>query len=139
MSLRRIVGVDPGSAKAGYAVVDAAGTVLEAGIEPVGALTDRLRELSQRYHPEGFAVGKGTNSAGVAARVAEIGLPVRLVDEYETTRFARALYFADHPPRGWRRLLPLGLQAPPRPIDDYAAILIARRYWQTEGDPQAGA
>jgi hypothetical protein len=50
------------------------------------------------------------------------------VDERETTLRARALYFADHPPRGWRRLIPLGLQLPPRPIDDYAAILIARRF-----------
>jgi RNase H-fold protein (predicted Holliday junction resolvase) len=136
---RRIVGVDPGSAKAGYAVVESSGDVLEAGIEPVEGLVDRLRELASRYAPEGFAVGKGTRSGPITARVAALGLPVHPVDEHETTRFARALYFADHPPRGWRRLVPLGLQAPPRPIDDYAAILIARRYWETEGDPQEGA
>jgi hypothetical protein len=54
-----------------------------------------------------------------------------VVDETDTSYRARALYFADHPPRGWRRLVPLGLQLPPRPIDDYAALLIARRYAET--------
>jgi hypothetical protein len=55
-------------------------------------------------------------------------VPIHLVDEYETSRQARGLYFAEHPPAGWRRLIPLGLQLPARPIDDYAAILIARRF-----------
>ena len=41
---------------------------------------------------------------------------------------ARELYFREHPPRGWRRLVPTGLQLPPVPVDDYAAILIARRF-----------
>jgi len=53
---------------------------------------------------------------------------VELVDERETTLLARARYFADHPPRGWRRLVPRGMLLPPRPIDDYAALLIAERY-----------
>ncbi|HEY9179775.1 MAG TPA: hypothetical protein VIO32_03585, partial [Candidatus Baltobacteraceae bacterium] len=58
----------------------------------------------------------------------ELDVPVHVIDEHNTTYRARALYFADHPPRGWRRLLPLGLQLPPAAIDDYAAMLIARRY-----------
>ena len=70
-----------------------------------------------------------------------LGLPIHLVDEYETSREARGLYFAEHPPRGWRRLVPLGLQLPERPIDDYAAILIARRFLARGArlDHQAGS
>ena len=75
-----------------------------------------------------IALGRGTNARAVKAALEGLGLPIHLVDEYETSRGARNLYFADHPPRGWRRLLPIGLQLPPRPIDDYAAILIARRF-----------
>ncbi|HKM17981.1 MAG TPA: pre-16S rRNA-processing nuclease YqgF, partial [Limnochordia bacterium] len=33
-----------------------------------------------------------------------------------------------HPPRGWRRLLPVSLQTPPVPIDDYVAVILAQRY-----------
>jgi hypothetical protein len=32
-----------------------------------------------------------------------------------------------HPPRGWRRFVPRGMLLPPRPIDDFAALLIAER------------
>jgi hypothetical protein len=75
-----------------------------------------------------IALGRGTNSRQIKAALETLGLPVHFVDEFETSRAARDLYFAEHPPRGWRRLLPLGLQVPQRPIDDYAAISIARRF-----------
>ena len=73
----------------------------------------------------------GTNAASFRTILERLGVPVHVVDETDTSYRARALYFADHPPRGWRRLVPLGLQLPPRPIDDYAALLIARRYAET--------
>jgi hypothetical protein len=75
-----------------------------------------------------IALGGGTNAGPIKAALRRLGLPIHSVDEFETTRFARTLYFAEHPPRGWRRLIPVGMQLPPRPIDDYAAILIARRF-----------
>jgi RNase H-fold protein (predicted Holliday junction resolvase) len=129
----RVLGVDPGTGKAGYALLEPDGGVLAQGIEPLGELAARLAEVAARYRPAAIAIGRGTNTAAVARSLESLGLPVHPVDEYETTRFARALYFADHPPAGWRKLVPLGLQVPPRPVDDYAAILIARRYLDEEG------
>jgi RNase H-fold protein (predicted Holliday junction resolvase) len=121
-----VLGIDPGSAKAGYALVDGAGNVVCAGIEPVATLLERLREITARQPVTCLAIGKGTRSRDVAQAVRDLGVPAVFVDEYETSRRARELYFVDHPPRGWRRLVPLGMQLPPRPVDDYAAILIAR-------------
>lgn len=121
-----ILGIDPGSVKAGYALVDGSGNVLCAGIEPVASLLGKLREIVARQPVASLAIGRGTRSRDVADALKELGLPAVFVDEYETSRRARELYFADNPPRGWRRLVPLGMQLPPRPIDDYAAILIAR-------------
>ena len=74
------------------------------------------------------AIGHGTNADVVSAVVRDAGLPFALVDERETTLRARARFFADHPPRGWKRLIPRGMLLPDRPIDDYAALLIAERY-----------
>jgi RNase H-fold protein (predicted Holliday junction resolvase) len=125
---RAIIAVDPGRVKAGYAVLNSAGDPLETGICPVESLAPRLRELVARHAPAVVALGRGTNAKPVAQELASLGLPIRWVNEYETTLHARDLFFADHPPRGWRRLLPRGLQVPGRPIDDYAAILIGRRY-----------
>lgn len=124
-----VLGIDPGTRKAGFAVLERGGPApLALGIEPIETLRERVALLLPAYGVEAVALGRGTNATAVGLLLAGLGLPVHLIDETETTLQARVLYFADHPPRGWRRLLPLGLQLPPRPIDDYAAMLIARRY-----------
>lgn len=131
---RVILGIDPGTRKAGYAVVDGAGGVLAMGIEDLEKLSARLSEMAAAHAIQAVALGTGTNAAGIRTLLAAVGVPVHLVDERETTLRARALYFADHPPRGWRKLIPLGMQVPPRPIDDYAAVLIARRFLADAGE-----
>lgn len=131
---RVILGVDPGTRKAGYALVDGAGDVLIQGIEELEELAARIAEISAAHEIDTVALGTGTNAERLRAILTALGVPVHLVDERETTLRARVLYFADHPPRGWRRLVPLGMQVPPRPIDDYAAVLIARRYLAEEGE-----
>ena len=124
-----ILGIDPGTRKAGFAVLSGEdGAVVELGIEPVEALLDRAKRLVSEHEITAVALGTGTNAEVLGGELAGLGVPVKLVDERETTLRARGLYFADHPPRGWRRLIPLGMQLPPRPIDDYAAVLIGRRY-----------
>jgi RNase H-fold protein (predicted Holliday junction resolvase) len=123
-----VLAVDPGSAKCGYAMVDAAGTVLVAGIAASAELYETLARLLSTQPAGQLAIGAGAQGRAMAGRLQGLGLPIHLVDEHETTRRARELYFREHPPRGWRRLLPLGMQLPPRPVDDYAAILIARRF-----------
>lgn len=123
-----VLAIDPGRRKAGYAVLSAAGAVLEAGIEPVEELERRVGELLGRLGIESIAIGGGTNGRAVRRLVERFGVPIFWVNEFETTRAARSLYFEEHPPRGWRRLIPVGLQLPQRPVDDYAAIVIARRF-----------
>lgn len=124
-----LLGVDPGTRKCGFAVVERAGAPpLELGIAPLDDFADRLAGLRATYPLEFVAVGRGTNAALVAAMVAASGLTYALVDEYETTLRARARFFDDHPPRGWKRFVPRGMLLPDRPIDDYAALLIAERY-----------
>ena len=123
-----VVGVDPGSAKAGYALLDAGGVVITAGVVPVANLYEVVAGLARGYAVDAVAMGAGTHAGPVAAGLAGLRIPVHLIDEYETSRRARELFFEDHPPRGWRRLVPRGMLLPSRPIDDYAAILIARRF-----------
>ena len=132
MSPAAVLGLDPGTRKCGYALLSVLGAKpLTLGIAPLEGLEERLRELlaSTADPPVTVAaIGRGTNAAAVAAIARGLGLEVALVDERETTLLARARFFDDHPPRGWRRLIPRGMQLPGRPIDDYAALLIAERY-----------
>jgi RNase H-fold protein (predicted Holliday junction resolvase) len=124
-----VLGIDPGTRKVGFALVDGAESpAIARGIEPVETLLGRVQQLAMDHPISAVALGSGTNAAELAAMLAVLGVPVHIVDETDTTYRARALYFTEHPPRGWRRFVPLGLQVPPGPIDDYAAMLIARRY-----------
>jgi RNase H-fold protein (predicted Holliday junction resolvase) len=123
-----VLGVDPGRSKAGFAVVATDGGVLARGIETIEELQGRLTEVLAGSKIGAIALGRGTNGGAVRCLLEGFGLPIHWVDEFETSRAARCLYFVDHPPRGWRRLIPIGLQLPRGPVDDYAAIVIARRY-----------
>jgi RNase H-fold protein (predicted Holliday junction resolvase) len=124
-----LLGVDPGTRKVGYAVVDRIDLPpLALGIVPLDDFGTRLTALRAEFSIDMVAIGHGTNGNVVSAVVREAGLPFTIVDERETTLRARARFFADHPPRGWRRLVPSGMLLPDRPIDDYAALLIAERY-----------
>jgi len=124
-----VLGLDPGTRKCGYAVLTGLGAKpLTLGIAPLEELGERLRGLLAATPVTVAAIGRGTNAAAVAEIARAAGLRVELVDERETTLLARARFFDDHPPRGWRRLIPRGMLLPGGPIDDYAALLIAERY-----------
>jgi RNase H-fold protein (predicted Holliday junction resolvase) len=125
----RVLGLDPGTRKCGYAVVSELGAPpLELGIVPLAGLAGALADLLARFPIDIVAIGHGTNAGVVSTEVAALGLAFVLVDERETTLRARGRFFADHPPQGWKRFIPRGMLVPDRPIDDYAALLIAERY-----------
>lgn len=125
----RILGLDPGTRKCGYAVLSELGAApLELGIVPLAGLATALAGLLARFPIDIVAIGHGTNAGVVSTEVAALGLAFVLVDERETTLRARWRFFADHPPQGWKRFIPRGMLVPDRPIDDYAALLIAERY-----------
>ena len=76
-----------------------------------------------------LVLGDRTAAKDVRALLGEqVEARTVLVDEHRSTEQGRQRYFEDNPPRGWRRLLPVGLQTPPCPYDDYVAVVIAERY-----------
>ena len=134
-----IVSIDPGSEKCGLAVITEAGAVRQLTI----VATSELAEVVGRWVAETpvaqIIVGNRTGSRSVIERLAALGsaVPVTPVPEHNSTLMARDLYFEDHPPRGWRRLIPRGMQVPPVPVDDYAALAIAHA-WQARDRRTAG-
>ena len=122
-----VLAMDPGRDKCGIAVLSPQGDILLHEIVPTGALETRVSELAAEYAPR-IIMGDGTTSAATKARIeAQVGA-VTLVDEYRTTEEGRRLYWAENPPRGWRRLVPRGLLTPTVPVDDFAAVALARRF-----------
>jgi len=119
-----VLAIDPGREKHGVAVVTVDRVCLSRAIVSGVELLPRIAELITSYRPARLVLGSGTGHGEVLRRLEEAGLAVEVVPERDTTRLARARYFAEHPPSGWRRWVPRGLLAPPVPIDDYAALLI---------------
>jgi RNase H-fold protein (predicted Holliday junction resolvase) len=134
--IRAILAIDPGRDKCGLAVVTFAGEALAQEVIPADALGARARELAGRYDVAVIVVGDRTG-ADAALNAIESALPdteTTAVDEHRSTEEARRLYFREHPPRGWRRLIPTTLQTPPRPYDDYVAVILAHRYLRSGGE-----
>jgi hypothetical protein len=128
VSPTRVLAIDPGLHKCGVAVVDAERGLLERAVLPRLQLPILLQDWCARHHPTLILLGSGTGSRDLAAQLDDLPVAVRRVPERDTTRRARERYFAEHPPRGWRRLLPVSLQTPPVPIDDYAAWVLAEQF-----------
>ena len=124
---RALLAIDPGRDKCGAAVLASDGTVLMQEIVPTQSFVSKMDRLLRMYDPI-VIMGNGTTSAEAKARLEGLGYGVILVDEYRTTDAAKRLYWETHPPRGWRRLVPRGMLVPPVPVDDYAAVILARRF-----------
>ena len=117
-----IVALDPGR-NLGVAWVTPEGGLVAAKI----VMLDDLEGVDWQS-ADTVVVGDGTGTAEVQERLTSFGVAFEVIDETGTTLEARRLFFADHPARGLERLLPPGLRAPQRPIDDYAAYAIGLRY-----------
>lgn len=136
----QVLAIDPGREKCGVALArldsstDDALQVLELAIWPRAQFLERLGELLERQEIQAFVLGDATSSRELQAELASrhAGIPIHVVDERNSTLEARPLYWAAHPPRGWRRMVPLSLQTPPRAIDDFAAQVLAIRFSQSQ-------
>jgi RNase H-fold protein (predicted Holliday junction resolvase) len=124
----RVLAIDPGRHKCGAALMDGSLEVITRGVIATSSLVSVARIWARAHRPEVILVGSGTGGKRLAHDLKELGVPVQLVPECRTSLLARARYFEENPPRGWRRLVPLGLQTPPVPIDDYAAVIIAEQF-----------
>lgn len=137
--INTVLAVDPGRSKCGIAIVSRNDGVMVRTIVCPADVSDTIRLLFARYEPDAIIVGAGTGSEAVIKIVNQLPIKVHLIDERLSTQIARSRYFKDNPPKGWRRLIPLSMQVPPCPYDDYAAVVLAERFLksQVQKDPAA--
>ncbi len=128
----KVLAVDPGRDKAGIAVC-APGEVLAHRVIRAAELPTLVRDWIAAFGADVVVVGNRTGSVAALRQIEGVRVPVVVVDERGTTLRARARYFDEHRPRGWRRLLPRSLQVPPVAYDDYAAVLLAEAYLAEHG------
>lgn len=124
-----ILAIDPGREKTGIAILKNS-DVLEHKIINSEELVQTIKSLLEKYIIKTIIMGNGTSSKKKYDLLKRefIDKDIVLINEYRTTDEARKLYFQENPPKGWKKLIPLGMQVPPVPVDDYAAIVIGRKY-----------
>ena len=124
-----VVAIDPGRDKCGLAVVGKDGVLVQKVVGR-GEYVDVVLQLVKQHKIEGVILGDGTGSKEFLEELGRAlqGVPVVTVDERSTTEQARGKYWLDHAPKGWRRLLPISMQVPPEPYDDYVAVILAERF-----------
>ena len=124
-----ILAIDPGREKTGIAILKNS-DVLEHKIINSEELVQIIKSLLEKYIIKTIVMGNGTSSKKKYDLLKQefIDRDIVLINEYRTTDDARKLYFQENPPKGWKKLIPLGMQVPPVPVDDYAAIVIGRKY-----------
>ena len=125
-----VLAIDPGSAKSGLALVRSDGGIVQREI--VYAASQHFQQRVQALAAQAavLVLGNGTHHREYAELLRQwvLDKPLVLVDEAHSTEAARTLYFTLNPPQGLWKLVPLGLQTPPKPVDDLAAVVLARRY-----------
>ncbi|WP_371372151.1 pre-16S rRNA-processing nuclease YqgF [Sporomusa aerivorans] len=126
--------VDPGREKCGIAVVHRSRGILYKSIVETAELLAAATALVVKYSLTTAVVGDSTSSRSAQSKLSTIEvkgqkMTVIPVNEYRSTDQARNRYWADHPPKGLFRLIPITMRVPPVPVDDYAAVVLAERYF----------
>ena len=145
-TLQFYLGIDPGRDKTGVALVEETGRILAVQVMRTRNFTDALLQFlydklqvrntwGLRKILKAVVLGNGTGSEEHKQWVEKAlpGYPVYIVDEKYSTEEAKALYWKLYPPHGLCRLIPLGLQTPPEPLDGYAAVVQVHRFMEQEG------
>ena len=123
------LGIDPGRSKTGLALVDGTCRIVELHIADSQNIDNEIVEFLKNSCPVQIVLGNGTNSRNICEVVQKV-LPdvfITVVEEAHSTEEARTLYWQENPPKGLKKLIPLGLLVPPVPLDAYAAVILVRR------------
>lgn len=139
--LKYYLGVDPGRDKTGLALLDENSLIVKVKVAESSSLHAEIKAFLQSekdektaYNPIKVIEGDGTTSLKVHSVLLEL-FPeekIKIIDESFSTQEGRKLYWKYHPPRGWRRFLPLSLQTPPVFLDGWAAAVLVLRFLSSE-------
>ncbi len=124
-----VMAIDPGRDKTGIAIVDSSRKVYFKDIVSTEAVISCLRDLSKEYKIDIIILGNGTYSGNIYKQIKKnLPLPVEFIDERNSTFRAEKKYRQEK--QGW--LSRLIQWKPDRPLDDYAAVVLAERYLENK-------
>jgi RNase H-fold protein (predicted Holliday junction resolvase) len=126
-----LLAIDPGKNKFGYAVLSSEKTLLFQGISEVCKVLEIAEWAINTYQIETIVIGDRTGGADFCSlfktKFAGKGLKIVTIDEDYSSYEGRRRFLVENR-KGWRKLIPLGLQSPSEPYDDYVAAILGERY-----------
>jgi RNase H-fold protein (predicted Holliday junction resolvase) len=131
-----VLSIDPGKKKCGIAIVDNRLQFITGEVVNTEELVRKVKIYLEKYEINNILIGSGTSS-GEMIEIIRKKFPdimVIKVKEKDTTMLARKRYFEYHPPTGLLKILPISFRIPPCPYDDFAAFVIAERFFQNYQD-----
>jgi len=104
--------------------------VIDRMVIPSTEIRKVVSKLAKSCRPDAIVIGNGTSAGDVSKAVSDLDIaPVIFIEEKFTSLEARARYWRENPPRGLRKLIPVSLQTPGCPYDDYVAVILAEKFF----------
>lgn len=130
----RVLAIDPGKDKCGLAVLDRLQGVLARSVVKTEELPAAIERCLSQIGCRVVVLGDRTRSAEIRVHLERLREnrtieEIVLVDEHNSSEEGRKRYWESNPPRGWRRIFPKTLLTPPCAWDDFAAIILAERFF----------
>lgn len=128
-----ILSLDPGSDKIGTAVLTSEAEEKEKAIIKKEEIIKHLTEVFDHYDINIIVVGNGTGAESLIKEIKDNldidDKAIEVIDEEYTTEEAQARYLRDKPMSRYEKLLRKFINwKVNKPLDDYAALIIAEKY-----------
>lgn len=130
--IKLVLAIDPGKRKCGIAVVNNKLQFIKGEVVENKELIYKIGMHLEKHNISNILIGSGTNSGEIKKRIKEkfSGIIIIEISEKNSTMQARKRYFDYYPPVGFLKIFPKSFLIPPCPFDDFAALIIAERFFK---------
>ena len=127
---KQILAVDPGKDKTGLAVLLEDGSVKERKVASTLSVIDDINDIVNRLGIKLIVIGNGGPGKFLEKKISTLLLKTDtiFINEKGSTLEARKLYWKHHNKKWFLALIPSSMILPPEAYDDYAAVIIGKRY-----------
>ena len=128
---KELLSLDPGRNKVGTAVISRDKEEREKTIVSLKELEAHLNEIFNKYQIDEIIIGNGTGAEKIIKKIKKLKInkKITVVDEKFSTEEAQARYLREKPMSRYEKLLRKFISwKVKKPLDDYAALIIAEKY-----------
>lgn len=127
---KQILAVDPGKDKTGLAVLFEDGRIAEKKVSSTLSVIEDINDLVYRHGIKLIVIGNGGPGKFIEKKISALLLKADtiFINEKGSTLEARKLYWKNNKKKWFLALIPSSMILPPEAYDDYAAVVIGKRY-----------